>query len=110
MYKNNTNTRMLKKITREKAFDLAEGGQIAHAIVMWNKHKCQFDDCVCDNGLFDQKLCGFCLLSGLQTESLKAVCRASAERYLVAAETVSTYLTKRSCAIAGLVVADAAAE
>ena len=110
MHKTYTNTGLLKEITRKKAFDLAEGGQIAHAIVMWNKHKCQFDDCVCDHDLFDQKLCGFCLLSGLQSESLKAVCRSSAEHYLAAAETVSTYLMKRSCTIAGLVVADAAAE
>jgi len=80
----------------ERVYTLAHDGQVAHAIVMWNKHKIRHEGCICDHQMFDQKLCGFCLLSGLQTESLAQACPSQADLFHTSAQTVSSFLMQRN--------------
>lgn len=85
-----------QNLSRENIFELAQSGQVAHAIVLWNKHMAQYEDCICEDALFDQKLCGFCLLGCLQSESLAASCLTHTGELFDAARTVSSFLMRRS--------------
>jgi len=84
------------RVQLKQIYDLAHGGQVAHAVVLWHKHKQRHGGCVCEKALFDQKLCGFCLLSGLQTEALAQSCTRITDRFFNSAQTVSDYLTRRT--------------
>lgn len=55
----------LKGKTLERALDLAENGQIAHALVMWKKHNDARGLCNCQDPVFDQVRCGFCFTGKL---------------------------------------------
>lgn len=80
----------------DHVFNLAHSGQVAHAIVMWNKHMDAHEGCVCDGANFDQKLCGFCLMGHLQTAGLAQITTHGSEQFLRSAEGISRFLMGRS--------------
>lgn len=55
----------LKGETLKRALDLAENGQIAHALVMWKKHNDARGLCNCQDPVFGQVRCGFCFTGKL---------------------------------------------
>jgi hypothetical protein len=89
----NTNSKYrLKKQSFERVFALAQDGQIPLSIVLWNKHMSRFEGCVCESKMLDRTLCGFCLLSRLQSQGLSQPCPETTAPYLDAAQSISCYL------------------
>lgn len=60
----------LEDETLKRAVNLAEDGRIAHALVLWKKHKDAHGSCLCDDIAFDQVRCGFCFAGKLWTLDL----------------------------------------
>lgn len=85
----------LKRQSLDRVYGLTQEGQIPLAIVMWNRHMDTHEECVCEGKMLNQTLCGFCLLSRLQTEGLAQSSQDCTRPYLHAAQTVSGYLMAR---------------
>ncbi|OEJ69222.1 hypothetical protein BEN30_03810 [Magnetovibrio blakemorei] len=82
----------LKKRSFEQLFALVQDGQIPLSIVLWNKHMSRFEGCVCETKMLDRTLCGFCLLSRLQSQGLSQSSPETTAPYLDAAQSISCYL------------------
>ena len=89
------NKKILKRQSLERVYQLAHDAQVPLAIVRWNKHMSQHEDCMCESRMLDQKLCGFCLLSRLQCEALEQNSRTDEHQYMHAAQSISGYLMAR---------------
>jgi len=87
--------KILKQKSLERVYRLAQESQVPLAIVRWNKHMSQHEECMCESQMLDQKLCGFCLLSRLQTEGLDCSKRLDEHPFLNAAQSISGYLMAR---------------
>lgn len=85
----------LKRQSQNRVFGLTQEGQVPLAIVRWNRHMSTHEECVCESKMLSQTLCGFCLLSRLQTEGLAQASQACAHPFLQAAQTISGYLMAR---------------
>jgi len=85
----------LKRQSQDRVYALTQEGQVPFAIVMWNKHMSTHEECVCESKMLSQTLCGFCLLSRLQTEGLAQASQACTQPFLQAAQTISGYLMAR---------------
>jgi len=92
---NRKNKTALKQDSLARVYGLAQDAQVPLAIVRWNKHMNQHEDCICENQMLDQKLCGFCLLSRLQSDGLMKVDRGEWHQFEAAAQSISAFLTAR---------------
>lgn len=101
---NRKNKNALKQKSLECVYGLAQDAQVPLAIVRWNKHMSQHEECICENQMLDQKLCGFCLLSRLQSDGLMQSERLGWQQFEDAAQSISGYLMARHSAAARLAV------
>jgi len=99
---NRKNKNALKQKSLERVYGLAQDAQVPLAIVRWNKHMSQHEECVCEKQMLDQKLCGFCLLSRLQSDGLMQSDRLGWRQFETAAQSISGYLMARHSAAASL--------
>lgn len=99
--KNNSKNH-LKKHSLDRVFALAQDGQVPLSIVLWNKHMNRFEGCVCESQMLDRTLCGFCLLSRVQSEGLSQPSADATAAYLNTAQGISGYLGATRNAVASL--------
>ena len=98
----NNNKSALKQNSMDRVLGLVQDAQVPLAIVRWNKHMSQHEDCMCESRMLDQKLCGFCLLSRIQADGLEQDQGGDAHPFVAAAETLSGFLVARHSAAAKL--------